>query len=150
MKLKIKRLAHAADVPPPSYASDGAAGLDLSAAVGEPLTLAPGARAVVPTGFAIELPQGFEAQVRGRSGLAAKHGIGLVNAPGTIDCDYRGEIGVILINHGSEAFIVTRGMRIAQLVVAPVTRVTIEESQGLDATRRGEDGFGSTGVAARG
>jgi dUTP pyrophosphatase len=123
----------------------GSAGADLRAAVSEPLRLAPGARELVPSGFAIELPEGYEAQVRPRSGLALKHGISLPNSPGTIDADYRGEIKVILINHGSEPFTVERGDRIAQLVVAPVTRVAYVEVEEIDGSDRGAGGFGHTG-----
>jgi dUTP pyrophosphatase len=121
------------------------AGADLLAAVTEPLTLEPGARALVPTGVAIQLPEGFEAQVRPRSGLALNHGVTLLNSPGTIDADYRGEIGVVLVNLGAEPFRVTRGMRIAQLVVQPVSRVRWREADTLDDTGRGAGGFGSTG-----
>jgi len=142
--LKLRRVAQRG--PPlelPSYHSDGAAGLDLRA--DEACTLAPGERRLVPTGLALELPPGHEGQVRPRSGLAAKHGIGMVNAPGTIDQDYRGEVGVILVNHGREPFEVRRGERIAQLVVAPVTRVEIVLVDELADTTRGQGGFGSTG-----
>ena len=143
----VLRLAHGADLPLPSYQSAQAAGLDLLAAVSAdaPLTLAPGARALVPTGIAIALPSDCEAQVRPRSGLAARHGITVLNAPGTIDADYRGEVQVILINHGSEPVIISRGMRIAQMIVAPVVRVHLIERESLDETPRGEGGFGSTG-----
>jgi len=146
-EVRITRLAHGADLPLPSYQSAHAAGLDLIAAVpaDAPLTIEPGARALVPTGLAIALPDGHEAQVRPRSGLAARHGLTVLNAPGTIDADYRGEVQVLLINHGSEAVSITRGMRIAQLVIAPVTRANLHEVQLLDETRRGKGGFGSTG-----
>ena len=146
-EVRITRLAHGADLPLPSYQSAHAAGLDLIAAVpaDAPLTLAPGARALVPTGIAIALPENFEAQVRPRSGLAARHGLTVLNAPGTIDADYRGEVQVLLINHGSEAIEIPRGMRIAQLVVAPVSRAILREVQSLDETGRGKGGFGSTG-----
>jgi dUTP pyrophosphatase len=142
------RLPHAADLPLPEYQSLLAAGLDLLAAVPAdlPLTLVPFERAGIPTGLAIALPAGFEAQVRPRSGLAARHGITLPNAPGTIDADYRGEIHVLVLNLGSEPFTITRGTRIAQLVVAPVTRVVWEEVRVLDETVRGAGGFGSTGL----
>jgi dUTP pyrophosphatase len=145
--VKIMRLPHGADLPLPSYQSEHAAGLDICAALpaDEPLTLSPGARALVPTGIAVALPPDYEAQVRPRSGLAARHGVTVLNAPGTIDADYRGEVQVLLINLGSEAVAVTRGMRIAQLVIAPVTRVRLAESQTLDPTTRGRGGFGSTG-----
>jgi dUTP diphosphatase len=145
--VRITRLPHGADLPLPSYQSEHAAGLDLCAAVppDTPLTLAPGARALVPTGIAIALPQGHEAQVRPRSGLAARHGLTVLNAPGTIDADYRGEVQVLLINLGSETVTVSRGMRIAQLVIAPVSRARLTEASALDPTVRGKDGFGSTG-----
>jgi dUTP pyrophosphatase len=145
--VRITRLPHGADLPLPSYQSAHAAGLDLIAAVPQdaPLTLAPGARALIATGIAIALPEGYEAQVRPRSGLAARHGLTVLNAPGTIDADYRGEVQVLLINLGSEAVSVTRGMRIAQLVIAPVARAQLRELPALDATGRGEGGFGSTG-----
>lgn len=145
--VRITRLAHAQDLPLPAYHSALAAGLDLTAAVpaDAPLTLAPGARALVPTGIAIALPEGFEAQVRPRSGLAAKHGLTVLNSPGTIDADYRGEIQIILINLGSESVAIARGMRIAQLVIATVARVTFVEVTNLDETGRGSGGFGSTG-----
>ena len=141
----VQRLAHGADLPLPEYASAGAAGVDLRAAVDEPLELTPGARALVPTGLALALPAGYEGQVRPRSGLAAKHGVTVLNTPGTIDADYRGEVKVILINLGEEAFTVERGERIAQLVVAPVTHAAFYPVADLEATERGADGFGSTG-----
>ncbi len=144
----IMRLDHARDLALPDYASAGAAGIDLPAAVADDVVIAPGKRALIPTGFAIALPDGFEAQVRPRSGLAVRHGISIVNAPGTVDADYRGEVMVCLINHGEESFTVTRGARIAQMVVAPVTRVRLNEAQSLDATERGAGGFGSTGTGA--
>ena len=148
-RLAIVRLPHAAGLDLPAYETDGAAGLDLRAAVPEdrPLILPPGRRAAVPTGLVLELPDGHEGQVRPRSGLALKHGITCLNTPGTIDSDYRGEVKVLLVNLGDEEFAVTRGMRIAQLVVAPVTRVTVEEHQTSSATARGAGGFGSTGTA---
>ncbi|WP_038035765.1 dUTP diphosphatase [Thermopetrobacter sp. TC1] len=148
VRVKVMRLAHAQGLPLPAYHSSGAAGMDLRAAVAEdaPLELAPGARALIPTGIAIALPEGFEAQVRPRSGLALKHGITCLNAPGTIDSDYRGEIGVILANLGEAPFVVKRGMRIAQLVIAPVTRACWAEVDDLDATVRGSGGFGSSGT----
>lgn len=142
----IKRLPHGSGLPLPSYATSDSAGMDLAAAVASDLVLKPGARAIVPTGFAIALPSGFEAQVRPRSGLAAKNGVTVLNAPGTIDADYRGEVGVILINHGSDAFTVTRGMRIAQMVIAPVSLATLAETAELPDTARGAGGFGSTGT----
>ncbi|WP_420391394.1 dUTP diphosphatase [Acuticoccus sp.] len=129
----------------PAYASGGAAGLDLLAAIAEPVTLAPWSRTVVPTGLALALPDGLEAQVRPRSGLAARHGVTVLNTPGTIDADYRGEVSVILVNLSPEAFTVRRGDRVAQLVVAPVTRVRLVATDALDATPRGAGGFGSTG-----
>ena len=143
----VQRLPHGADLPLPSYQSVHAAGLDLIAAVPQeaPVTLAPGARALIPTGIAIALPEGHEGQVRPRSGLAARHGLTVLNAPGTIDADYRGELQVLLINLGSEAVSVTRGMRIAQLVVAPIARARLQEVPSLEETDRGKGGFGSTG-----
>ena len=148
VEVRIKRLPHAADLPLPRYETDGAAGLDLQAAVASdaPLVLKPGARALVPTGLMMALPAGFEAQMRPRSGLALKQGVTLVNAPGTIDSDYRGEVGVIVINHGQEDVVVTRGMRIAQLVIAPVIQAILVETDLLDPSERGAGGFGSTGV----
>lgn len=133
------------DLPLPSYASSGAAGLDLRAAVESPVVLEPGRRAGVPTGIAIALPPGYECQVRPRSGLAARHGIGMVNAPGTVDEDYRGEIFVLLVNHGSEPFTIERGERIAQAVIARYERIEWEEVSSLPETGRGAGGFGSTG-----
>ncbi|MFN4281805.1 MAG: dUTP diphosphatase [Alphaproteobacteria bacterium] len=146
LAVAVTRLAHAADLPLPAYATPDSAGLDLMAAVDAPIRIEPGSRAMVPTGLAIALPRGFEAQVRPRSGLAAKNGVTVLNSPGTIDADYRGEIKVILINHGAEPFSVERGLRIAQMVVAPVTRIAWEEKGALDETARGVGGFGSTGV----
>jgi len=144
--VRITRLPHGADLPLPAYETAGAAGMDLRAAVGAPVTLAPGERAAVPTGIAIALPEGYEAQIRPRSGLARRHGISMVNTPGTVDSDYRGEIQVTLINLGREPFTLDRGDRIAQMVVAPVTRVAWDEVDALDETARGAGGFGSTGV----
>ena len=148
ISVRIRRLPHAAGLSLPEYATPGAAGVDLRAAVPaeSPLTLAPGQRALVPTGFCIALPEGYEAQVRPRSGLALKHGVTCLNSPGTIDADYRGEIGVILVNLGEAPFTIERGMRIAQLVVAPVSRVCWQEAKTLDDTDRGTGGFGSTGA----
>ena len=145
--LRIVRLPHGEGLPLPSRQSDSAAGLDVVAAVPEdvPLVLAPGTRALVPTGFALELPQGHEGQLRPRSGLALRHGITLLNSPGTIDADYRGEVMVLLVNLGPKPFTVRRGERIAQLIVAPVTQVEIKPVEALQATRRGQGGFGSTG-----
>lgn len=137
------RLEHGADLPLPSYATAGAAGLDLRSA--EALTIKPNARALVATGIAIALTENYEAQVRPRSGLAVKHGVTVLNSPGTIDCDYRGEIKVPLINHGTEDFIITRGDRIAQMVIAPVTQVQLTEVMQLSETLRGANGFGSSG-----
>jgi dUTP pyrophosphatase len=146
-EIHFRRLSHGAGLPLPAYQSAHAAGLDLAAAVAPdaPVTLAPLGRAMIATGFAMALPGGFEAQVRPRSGLAARHGVTVLNTPGTIDADYRGEILVILVNLGSEPFIVTRGMRIAQLVVAPVARADVTEVAMLEDTARGAGGFGSTG-----
>jgi len=146
----IKRLAHGSDMPLPSYATKEAAGMDLSAAVQGDLVLKPGKRAIVPTGISIALPSGYEAQVRPRSGLAAKNGVTVLNAPGTIDADYRGEVGVILINHGDQDFTVTRGMRIAQMVIAPVSPALLHEVAELPDTARGAGGFGSTGTSTAG
>lgn len=147
VEVKIKRLLHGADLPLPAYQSADAAGLDLIAAVpaGAPVKLASGQRASIPTGIAIELPRNAEAQVRPRSGLAARNGITVLNAPGTIDTDYRGEIRIILVNLGAQSFEVSRGLRIAQLVVAPILRARVIEAKGLRATVRGKKGFGSTG-----
>jgi dUTP pyrophosphatase len=145
VSVSIKRLEHAKDLPLPTYQTNQSAGMDLCAAVTADLVIEPGAYAMVPTGYAIALPSGFEAQVRPRSGLAAKNGVTVLNSPGTIDADYRGEVSVILINHGKSAFTVTRGMRIAQMVVAPVRTVMLEEKENLDDTARGAGGFGSTG-----
>ena len=148
--VRIVRLAHAAGLPLPAYQTKGSAGLDLLAALGaqRPLTLAPGARALVPTGLVIELPQGYEAQVRPRSGLALNYGITVLNSPGTIDSDYRGEVGVVLANLGHAPFEIRRGERIAQLVVSPVTRAELVEVVEISATARGDGGFGSTGKSA--
>lgn len=147
--VSIKRLPHNTDLPLPSYETELAAGLDLPAAVTDDLVLAPGAHAMVPTGLAIALPPGFEAQIRPRSGLAARNAVTVLNSPGTVDADYRGEIKVILINHSHEDFTVTRGMRIAQMVIAPVTQAIFEEADTLPETARGEGGFGSTGTGAK-
>jgi len=146
MKVAIQRLAHAQDLPLPAYATPGAAGLDLLAAIDRALVLAPGHRAGVPTGIAIALPEGFEAQVRPRSGLALRHGITVLNAPGTVDSDYRGEVTAILINLGPEPFTIERGMKVAQLVIAAHARVEWNEAASLDSTSRGAGGFGSTGL----
>jgi dUTP pyrophosphatase len=132
-------------VPPPRYQTEGAAGMDLHAAIAAPLTLAPGARALVPTGWAVAIPPGFEGQVRPRSGLSLRHGVTVLNAPGTIDADYRGEIKVVLVNHGQVPFSIARGDRIAQLVICPVARAELTLVEALDATSRGAGGYGSTG-----
>ena len=144
--LDVRRLPNGAGLPLPEPATELSAGVDLVAAINDSITLKPGERQVIPTGLAIALPLGYEAQIRPRSGLAAKNGITLVNSPGTIDADYRGEIGAILINLGQETFTVERGMRIAQMVVAPVTGFTWHEQEELGKTNRGAGGFGSTGV----
>jgi dUTP pyrophosphatase len=144
--IDVVRLPHAEGLPLPSYATEGAAGMDLLAAVTAPVVIPPGGRALIPTGLRIALPPGYEMQVRPRSGLALKHGITLPNTPGTIDEDYRGELGVIVLNAGTEPFTVERGARIAQAVVAPVTRAAWREAATLPGTSRGEGGFGSTGT----
>jgi dUTP pyrophosphatase len=146
-EIRITRLTHAQDLPLPAYQSALAAGFDFTAALpaDEPLTIKPGARALVPTGLAMALPEGFEAQVRPRSGLAMKQGLTVLNAPGTIDADYRGEVQVLLVNLGSEPVVVSRGMRIAQCVIATVARAVFTEVNVLDQTTRGTGGFGSTG-----
>ncbi len=146
--LKLVRLAHGEGIPLPSYETAGAAGMDLRAAVAEgaPMTLVPGQRALVPTGFIMEIPEGFEAQIRPRSGLAFKNGVTCLNTPGTIDSDYRGEVKVLLVNLGDEIFEILRGMRIAQMVIAPVTQVLVTEVAETSKTVRGAGGFGSTGV----
>ena len=146
--VEVRRIRPAADadIPLPQQMSAGAAGFDLHAAVQDPVTIAPGARTLIPTGLALAIPCGFEAQVRPRSGLAIRHGITLLNSPGTIDSDYRGEVHLILANLGSHEFVVTRGARIAQMVISELARVTIVEVQALTATERGDGGFGSTGV----
>lgn len=146
MQLKIKRLQHNQDLPLPQYATELSSGMDLYACVDVPVKIKPFQRALIPTGISIELPPGYEAQVRPRSGLALKHGITVLNTPGTIDADYRGEIGVILINLGSQDFTVERGMRIAQLVISPIVRAEIVEVKELQETVRGNSGFGSTGI----
>jgi dUTP pyrophosphatase len=145
VSVPITRLAHGTGLELPAYATSVAAGLDLLAAVTEDTVLAPGARALIPTGIAIALPPGYEAQVRPRSGLALKNGVTVLNSPGTIDADYRGEIGVILVNLGQADFTVTRGLRVAQLVIAPVTTIAWREMAALPDTQRGAGGFGSTG-----
>jgi dUTP pyrophosphatase len=145
--VQIKRLPHGAGLPLPAYATSGAAGMDIVSA--EQVTIAPGARHAVATGLAVAIPEGFEIQVRPRSGLALKHGISVPNTPGTIDSDYRGELKVILVNLGHEPFAIARGDRIAQLVLAPVVQAVWDEVADLDATERGEGGFGSTGGHAK-
>jgi dUTP pyrophosphatase len=148
--MKVRRLPHGAGLPLPRYESAGAAGLDLVAAnpEGAPIVLAPLARALVPTGLVLQLPEGHEAQVRPRSGLALKHGVTVLNSPGTIDADYRGEVQVLLVNLGTEPFAVSRGLRIAQLVIAPVTQVSLNEVAEVEATGRAAGGFGSTGTGS--
>lgn len=146
MKLSIQKLPHALDLPLPIYATEGSAGFDLLAANDEPVTLAPGARTAVPCGIAIALPLGFEAQVRPRSGLALHHGITVLNAPGTVDSDYRGEVKAILINLGDAAFEISRGMKIAQMVIARHEQAELVEVSELPASERGAGGFGSTGL----
>jgi dUTP pyrophosphatase len=150
VRVRVARVPGAGDLPLPAPATPGAAGLDLRAAVDGELVIEPGARALVPTGLRVAIPDGFEGQVRPRSGLAWRHGITLPNTPGTIDCDYRGEVQVILLNTGREPVTVRRGDRIAQLVIGPVVRARFEEVAELDATERGERGFGSSGWTARG
>jgi dUTP pyrophosphatase len=146
--VRYRVLPNGEGLAPPSYQSQQAAGLDLAAAIeeGTPLVLAPGQRALIPTGFALELPAGLEAQIRPRSGLAYRHGVTVLNSPGTIDADYRGEISVLLINLGTEPFSVARGDRIAQLIISPVTAVTLEQAKALNSTDRSARGFGSTGM----
>jgi dUTP pyrophosphatase len=146
MKVLIRRLAHAQDLPLPAYATPGSAGLDLLAAIDAEMEIAPGKRAGVPAGIAIELPLGVEAQVRPRSGLALNHGVTCLNTPGTIDSDYRGEIKVILINHGDVPFKISRGMKIAQMVIARHEQAQLAEAETLSDSARGEGGFGSTGM----
>ncbi|MGB0648430.1 MAG: dUTP diphosphatase [Bradymonadia bacterium] len=153
MDLKVNRLSSSfrpTELPLPTYQTTGAAGADLYAAIEDSMSLDPGARALVPTGIALELPIGFEAQVRPRSGLALRHGVTTLNAPGTIDADYRGEVGVILVNHGQDAFVVNRGDRIAQLVVASVCQARFVDVSVLSDTERGSGGFGHTGVSGKG
>ncbi len=144
--VKFQRLDHAGDFPLPTYETSFAAGMDLRAAIMEPLLLRAGQRVIVPTGFTMAIPEGFEGQVRPRSGLAYKYGVTLTNSPGTIDADYRGEVKVLMINHGDEDLLISRGDRIAQLVITPVIQAVCEEVKYLDETSRGEGGFGSTGV----
>ena len=152
VEVRIMRLPHGADLPLPQYHSALAAGFDLSAAIpaDAPVELAPGARVLIPCGFAMALPPGHEGQIRPRSGLAFRHGVTVLNSPGTVDADYRGEVQVILINLGAEPFVVTRGMRIAQLIIAPVHQARLVEAYSLDATERAAGGLGSTGTAPNG
>jgi dUTP pyrophosphatase len=149
MKIILKRLAHGRDLALPHYATHGAAGLDLIAAVEEEIELLPGQRAAIPCGIAIELPHGYEAQVRPRSGLALNQGVTVLNAPGTIDSDYRGEVKAILINHGAAPYLIKRGAKIAQMVIARHEQAEIVESDALSDSARGAGGFGSTGMAAK-
>ena len=144
VEVRIQRLPHAPGLP--DYATPGSAGLDIAAALDEPMTLAPGARALVPTGLRLAVPEGYEAQIRPRSGLALRHGLMLPNSPGTIDSDYRGELQIIVMNAGAEPIRIDRGMKIAQLILQPVPRVAWRECAELDETARGDGGFGSTGV----
>ena len=150
VQIRIVRLPHAADLPLPTYQSAHAAGLDLLAALpaGAPVEIAPGGRAMIPTGIAIALPPGSEGQIRPRSGLAIRHGVTVLNSPGTIDADYRGELQVILVNLGSEPFVIRRGMRVAQIVIAPIQHASLVEAINLDATQRQAAGFGSTGTTS--
>lgn len=147
-RIPVQRLPHGADLALPAYATEMSAGVDLMAAVAEDVILQPGERKLIPSGIAIALPTGSEAQVRPRSGLALKHGVTVLNAPGTIDADYRGEVGVILINLGQEPYTVTRGSRIAQMIIAPYTQVDWQDVEALEESARGAGGFGSTGVEA--
>ncbi|NKD86390.1 dUTP diphosphatase [Haematospirillum jordaniae] len=149
IRVSVVRLPHGSDLPLPACATELSAGMDMFAALESAVTLDPGKRALVPTGLAFALPAGFEAQVRPRSGLAAKHGVTVLNTPGTIDADYRGEVKVILVNLGDEPFVIEHGMRIAQVIFAPVTRAVWAEVETLPATDRGEGGFGSTGTRAQ-
>lgn len=147
--VEVLQMAHGKDLPLPAYETQGSAGMDLPAAVEQDMVIVPGARALVPTGLSIAIPLGSEAQVRPRSGLAVRHGVTVLNSPGTIDSDYRGEIKVNLINHGADPFRITRGMRIAQMVIAPVSRAKWQQVTALQISDRGEDGFGSTGLDGR-
>ena len=148
LRVPVKRLAHGADLELPTHATMDSAGMDLRAAVEAYITLPPGGRSLIPTGIALALPSGYEGQVRPRSSLAWKHGVAVLNSPGTVDADYRGELSVLLINHGDEPFIVRRGERIAQLVIAPVITVALQETGNLPGTDRGKGGFGSTGIGS--
>lgn len=145
-QIQFKKLPHAKDLALPEYETSSAAGMDIRAALEEPITLKPGERTLIPTGLQMALPEGYEAQIRPRSGLAIRNGITMLNSPGTIDADYRGEVKVIAINHGQEDFVVNHGDRIAQMVIAPVVQLPIKEVSELDETDRGEGGFGSTGI----
>lgn len=146
VNVNLVKLPHGADLPLPAYATEHSAGMDLLAAVAADVTIAPGKRALIPTGISIALPEGYEAQVRPRSGLALKNGVTVLNSPGTVDADYRGEVGVVLINHGDEPFVVTRGMRIAQMIIAAYARAQWQQTESLAESERGAGGFGSTGV----
>jgi dUTP pyrophosphatase len=146
LKLKVKRLHGNDDIALPAYQSEGASGLDLCAAVNSPLTLAPGEIRLVPTGLAVSIPPGYEGQIRPRSGLALRHGIGMINSPGTIDSDYRGEIGLVVMNWGRAPYVIHRGDRIAQMVIALVSRAEVVEVEDLESTSRGEGGFGHSGI----
>jgi dUTP pyrophosphatase len=145
--VRVLRLPHGADLDLPAYATPGSAGMDLRAALESDVVLHPGRHDMIPTGIALALPDGYEAQVRPRSGLAYRHGVTVLNSPGTVDSDYRGEVKVLLVNHGHRPFTITRGERIAQMVIAPVVQVTLQEVDALDATERGAGGHGSTGTA---
>jgi len=147
IRVPVQTLPHFSGLSLPRYMTGGAAGMDIQAAVAEEVRIGPGERALIPTGLIIALPEGFEAQIRPRSGLALKHGVTLVNSPGTIDADYRGEIGVLLINHGNEPVVISRGSRIAQMVIAPVSRAVWFESCSLESTIRGDGGFGHSGTS---
>lgn len=146
ISVRIRRLEDNTDIPLPDYESEGSSGMDIRAAVKEPVTLMPGDIRLIPTGLAVSVPPGYEAQIRPRSGLALSYGIGMVNSPGTIDSDYRGEIGIVMINWGSDSFLIKRGDRIAQMIISRVYRADLEEMDDLDATLRGKGGFGHTGV----
>ncbi|MEX2601936.1 MAG: dUTP diphosphatase [Balneolaceae bacterium] len=146
LKLFVKQLEHAHDLELPGYETSHSAGMDLRAALTEPMVLKPGRRALIPTGLQMAIPPGYEAQIRPRSGLAWKNGITMLNTPGTIDSDYRGEVKVLAVNHGEEEFVIRHGDRIAQMVIAPVVQAAVEKSETLPGTERGDGGFGSTGV----
>ena len=146
LTINFKKLPHGKDMPTPQRASELASGMDVYAAINKDIILQPGHRTLIPTGIQLDIPEGFECQARPRSGLAINNGITLINSPGTIDADYRGEIKIALINHGKEKFVISRNMRIAQIIFCPITKVTLQESQQLSKTQRGESGFGSTGL----